>query len=823
MSTTTVKTYSANFCEKHYNELKASAISDSIIEKNFRTIEDSREVDRLLNRNTNRRWKHSDQLVPCWCVTGLDPRGWERIENGVQIKPDTPPVDENGKVQKYIGASKQDVAPLFLETDDPDYWYKVMKDVSQAVFKTEGAKKAGCGLSHGYATISIPGVSTCRKLGRLHPDLKLFAKFGRTEYLVFDNDAMTKKPVQKGLLGMGLELRALGVKVMVVELPPGDAKGMDDFISQHGKEEFDKLVDSALTIEEYKQKLERIWQQDNQESEKVKQDEREELLVKQRKGYAVLNAVTEVVQETYGDVFTWNELTLNVEIDGKVIPERDFIIDVIHKCKLRISDNDIKLITYMLAKRNSYHPAREYLNEVSETYSNTEIIESLSQQLFNTTEPLYDVMVKKWLIAAVARVMQPGCKMDDVLILGGKQGALKSTFFNVLGGGWYSDNCQGTGNDKDSLMQLHYSWINELAEFDRFLNKRDASDLKQSLSVQIDRFRVPYGREVEPFPRQFVICGTTNKDEFLIDPTGNRRYWVIPVAVDRIDIDWVEQHRDEIWAAAVHLYNQGHIWHLDSDEKSKHVQLLKPFEISDTWEDYIETYVFSLREVTVAEILGKCLGIEPGAQKRAEQMRVADILKRMGWAKKDRGRKVWVCPEAEVASKVASKVASETQTPANTTSQDFNNQNNNEVVIKVASEVAGSEIPASTTSQNLPATSATFEAKNNQTGSDININSNQNNSVENPSKGSEVAGDSTKNRVQTKSQQPATSFATSGNEPATSAGLEQLAQELTSLVKTGASASEIEEFVKGWDETTRNKVKAKMSVLVIRDLPPNLL
>lgn len=212
-------------------------------------------------------------------------------------------------------------------------------------------------------------------------------------------------------------------------------------------------------------------------------------------------------------------------------------------------------------------------------------------------------------------------------------------------GEWFSDSCEGTGNDKDSLMQLHNSWIIELAEFDRFLNKQDASDLNKSVSVREDKFRLPYGKGVETFKRKFVMCGTTNKDEFLIDPTGNRRYWIIPVAIPKIDIQWIKQHRDEIWAAAVHLYNQGHEWFLNDEEKHRQVQLMKPFELSDTWEEYIEAYLIPRSFVTIPDILLNCLQIPIGQQKKSDQMRVADILKRMGWVKKDlrRGdqRKGW--------------------------------------------------------------------------------------------------------------------------------------------------------------------------------------
>mgnify|MGYP002777857108 CR=1 FL=1 len=191
---------SAHLFQHHWEELRRSAISPSIIEKNFRSIDDAREVDRLLNRNSSKRWKHSEHLVPCWAVTGLDPLGWERVEDGVQIKPDNPELGENGKPKKYIGATGYDTAPLFLETDDPEYWQKVLKNVAIPLFITEGAKKAASALSILLACISIPGVSTCRKLGRLHRHLVVYCKFGRTVYLCFDNDVMTKRQVQKALL-----------------------------------------------------------------------------------------------------------------------------------------------------------------------------------------------------------------------------------------------------------------------------------------------------------------------------------------------------------------------------------------------------------------------------------------------------------------------------------------------------------------------------------------------------------------------------------------------------------------------------------------------
>ncbi len=283
--------------QHHWEEWLGSGVSPEIIRRNVRSIHDSREVDRVLNRNTKHRTKHSDHLVPCWEVTGLDPLGWEKSLEGVQVKPDIAPIGHDGKPQKYLGASEYGAAPLFLETEENDYWLRILKDTSIPIIITEGGKKAGAGLSVDRATISIPGVSTCRKLGYLHEKLAIFIKPGRTVYLAFDNDAMTKKPVQDALWKLGCLLAALGAKVMVIVLPPGECKGMDDFIAAHGLEEFDSVVDEALTIEEWRSRL-----QENHDREKIATDADKS----KRDRIPKADILATQIADEFSDKFIWN-------------------------------------------------------------------------------------------------------------------------------------------------------------------------------------------------------------------------------------------------------------------------------------------------------------------------------------------------------------------------------------------------------------------------------------------------------------------------------------------------------------------------------------
>jgi predicted P-loop ATPase len=121
-------------------------------------------------------------------------------------------------------------------------------------------------------------------------------------------------------------------------------------------------------------------------------------------------------------------------------------------------------------------------------------------------------------------------------------------------------------SDKDELMKLHQHWAVEWAEFETQLSRKGYSRLKQFMTTKVDTYRPPYGRTPKAFPRRSILVGSTNELEFLSDPSGDRRYWVIPLA-GNINLNLAEQLRDQIWAAAVAAYRAGEQWWLTSDEK----------------------------------------------------------------------------------------------------------------------------------------------------------------------------------------------------------------------------------------------------------------
>ena len=358
----------------------------------------------------------------------------------------------------------------------------------------------------------------------------------------------------------------------------------------------------------------------------------------------------EQIEELWGERLRLNSLTQEIELDGVPIKLGHLKVKLAIEENLNLSVHNLELALHYLVETRQYHPIEEYLAYCSEKYLDTNILNTLAQEYFDCDEPIYSTFLKRTLIAAVARILEPGCKVDTALILQGEQGFHKSSFFKVLAGPEYFDDSLGAISDKDEKLKLHQTWFAEWAELESVFKRKDISNTKNFLSSSVDVVRPPYGRQTETMPRRSIIVGTTNQDEFLSDPTGNRRFWVIPVQ-HPIDLERLKQDRDLIWGAAVALYKAKEQWWLTPEEEKQAQILIKDYLSSDPWQSKIETYIAQnqMTVVTTTDILNDCLGIELAQQTRREQMRVAKCLKYYGWESKrqtlqGKQQRAWVAP-----------------------------------------------------------------------------------------------------------------------------------------------------------------------------------
>ena len=214
--------------------------------------------------------------------------------------------------------------------------------------------------------------------------------------------------------------------------------------------------------------------------------------------------------------------------------------------------------------RHSYHPIRDYLNGL--TWDGTPRLERLIIDYIGAEDTeLNRVMTRKHFTAAVTRVFKPGCKYDYCLVMTGPEGAGKSTLLNKMGGQWFNDSITTT-EGKEGMDQLRRAWIIEMGEL-ASIKRSDVESIKAYLSKRVDIYRAAYARRTTEHPRQCIFCGTTNEALFLKGDNGNRRFWVI--AVDptlRKYSAWqdaIDRDRDQLWAEAMHYYQQGEKLYLD--------------------------------------------------------------------------------------------------------------------------------------------------------------------------------------------------------------------------------------------------------------------
>lgn len=241
--------------------------------------------------------------------------------------------------------------------------------------------------------------------------------------------------------------------------------------------------------------------------------------------------------------------------------------------------------------QNKFHPVREYLTALN--WDGTERVDSLFIDFIGAEDtPYIRAVTRKWLCGAIARVMEPGIKFDTAIVLYGEQGLGKSVILERLGGKWFNNTLQDI-KTKDALEQIQGAWINELAELSPTY-KNDNEIVKAFLSRTTDRFRVPYGRRTEEYPRQCVFAGSTNNLLFLKDRTGNRRFW--PISGDkrrkvRNSWDLSKDEVDQIWAEAFMLWANGESLVLDEQLEQEAIKIQQSHTEGSELTGLIEEYL----------------------------------------------------------------------------------------------------------------------------------------------------------------------------------------------------------------------------------------
>ncbi len=244
------------------------------------------------------------------------------------------------------------------------------------------------------------------------------------------------------------------------------------------------------------------------------------------------------------------------------------------------------------AKDNAIHPIRDYLKGL--VWDGTLRLDRLLVDYLGAENTLYTrAVTRKTFTAAVARIFEPGCKFDYILVLAGPQGRGKSTLVAKLSNGWYTDSLAGIGT-KEAYEGIQGFWLVELGEL-AAMRKLEIETIKNFISKRIDSYRAAYGRRVEDHPRQCIFIGTTNSTGFLRDDTGNRRFWPVRLGeaapMKTVWNDLTQPVVDQLWAEAVTYYNEGEKLTLPPELEANALDQQKEFVEDDPRRGLVEDFL----------------------------------------------------------------------------------------------------------------------------------------------------------------------------------------------------------------------------------------
>lgn len=258
----------------------------------------------------------------------------------------------------------------------------------------------------------------------------------------------------------------------------------------------------------------------------------------------------------------------------------------------------------------------------------------------------HQAVSRNFLMGMVARILKPGCQVDYMPVFEGNQGARKSTALRVIGGDWFTEATERI-DSKDFLQNMKGKLLIEIGELDS-MNKAEVTKVKQVITNRVDTYRSSYGRMAGDYPRQCVFAGTTNRDDWVKDDTGARRFW--RVLVREIDLVWLTQNREQIFAEAVARYQAGEPYWLVPEAEAR--RLTDDARARDAWTDPVIRYASRSEHVKAEDIMLHGIDLPVRDHSNAALERIRSILRLNGWRSatvRDGGRvtRAWKRPLPE--------------------------------------------------------------------------------------------------------------------------------------------------------------------------------
>ncbi len=357
--------------------------------------------------------------------------------------------------------------------------------------------------------------------------------------------------------------------------------------------------------------------------------------------------------ELLGHELSYNAFSDKLLIDGKPMEDRE-VVSVLTRIEIEYRfqppEGYFERVIKFLAWQNPFHPVKDYLSALT-----WDKVPRIDTWLIDTAEaadtPYVRAVGTIMLVAAVKRILHPGCKYDEMVVWESAQGNLKSSAAQALcvNPEWFSDDLPLNTTSQKLIESTLGKWIVEASDL-AGKRKTETEQLKAMLSRQVDGpARMAYAHFAVERPRHFILIGTTNSTAYMTDPTGGRRFW--PVSVGKFDVEWIKANRDQLWAEAVVREAAGESIRLHEDLWPVAAEHQEERREVDPWENLIRGALLAVepsgdgRRRVTAELIWNLLNIPPERRDRTASLRISDVMQRLGFKRtrvRPRGEEVQV-------------------------------------------------------------------------------------------------------------------------------------------------------------------------------------